>query len=53
MVDTVKGATKVDGGDRRHMSSINASHDPFDSVDQGVLRRMTFPVRVLGLSENM
>ena len=53
MVDTVKGATEVDGGDCCHMPSINASHDPFDSIDQGVLRRMTLPVSVLRRSQNM
>ena len=47
MVDTIEGTTEVNRGDCCHMSGINSSRDPFDSVNQGIPRRVTFPVNVL------
>ena len=47
MVDAVEGTIEVNRGDRYHMSTINTSRDPFDSIDQGVLRGMTLSVSIL------
>lgn len=47
MIDAVEGLAEVDRRERRNVAIIDGPCQPLDSVNQGVLRRVTRPVRVL------